>query len=42
VSLSDVELEGLEKVKDMEGWVGDNLIGLTLRVLIRSVHVDVD
>jgi hypothetical protein len=40
--LLDVELKGLEKVKDMEGVVGDDLIGLTSRVLIRSVHVNAD
>jgi carbohydrate-binding DOMON domain-containing protein len=41
VSLLDVELEGLEKVKDMEV-VGDDLIGSTSRVLMRSVRVDTD
>jgi hypothetical protein len=40
VSLLDVELDGFEKVKDMEGWVGDDLIGLISRVLIRSVRVN--
>jgi hypothetical protein len=40
--LSDVELEGLEKVKDMEEFVGDNLIGSTSRVLICSVRVNAD
>jgi hypothetical protein len=42
VSLSDVELDGLEKMKDMEVWFGDDFIGLTLAVLIRSVRVDAD
>jgi hypothetical protein len=37
-----VELKGLEKVKDMEGIVGDDLIGLILRVLIHSVRVNAD
>jgi hypothetical protein len=32
----------LEKVKDMEEVVGDDLIGSTSRVLICSVHVDAD
>jgi hypothetical protein len=41
VSLLDVELEGLEKVKDMEGIFGDDLIGSASRVLIRSAHVSV-
>jgi hypothetical protein len=36
----DVELEGLEKVKDMEGIVGDNLIGSISRVLICSIRVN--
>jgi hypothetical protein len=39
VSLSDVELDGLEKTKDMEDWVGDDFIGLTSVVLIRSIRV---
>jgi hypothetical protein len=38
----EVELDGLEKVKDMEGWIGDDLIGTTSEVLIRSICVDVD
>jgi hypothetical protein len=42
VSLSDVELEGLEKVKDMGGWFGDGLIGSTSRVLMCKVRVDAD
>jgi hypothetical protein len=42
VSLSDVELNGLEKTKDMEGWFGDDFIGLVVVVLIRSTRVDVD
>jgi hypothetical protein len=40
VSLSDVKLDGLEKVKDMEGGFGDDLIDLTSRVLIRRIHAD--
>jgi hypothetical protein len=40
--LLDVELEGLEKVKDMEGFVVDNLVGSISRVLIRSVCVNAD
>jgi hypothetical protein len=38
----DVELDGLEKVKDMGGVVGDDLIGLILRVLIHIACVTVD
>jgi hypothetical protein len=40
VSLLDVELDGLEKVKDMEDQVGDDLIGTTSEVLIRNICVD--
>jgi hypothetical protein len=40
--LSDVELDGLVKVKDMEDWVGDDLGGITSEVLIRSICVGVD
>jgi hypothetical protein len=42
VSLSDVELDGLEKTKDMEDWFGDDFIGLISAVLIRSICVDAD
>jgi hypothetical protein len=42
VSLLDVELDGLEKVKDMEGWVGGDLIGTTSEVLICSTRVNAD
>jgi hypothetical protein len=42
VSLSVVKLDGFEKMKDMEEWVGDDLIGLISRVLIRIVRVDAD
>jgi hypothetical protein len=42
VSLSDVELNGFEKVKDMEEWVGGDLIGSSSRFLIRSVCADID
>jgi hypothetical protein len=38
----DVELEGLEKVKDMEGIVGDDLVGLISRVLICIARVTAD
>jgi hypothetical protein len=42
VSLSGVEFSGREKVKDMEGFVGGDLIGSTLEVLIRSICVNAD
>jgi hypothetical protein len=42
VSLSDVELDGLEKTKDMEDWFGDDFIGSIFVVLIRSTRVDAD
>jgi hypothetical protein len=42
VSLLDVELEGLEKVKDMGEFVGDDLTGSTSRVLIRCARADID
>jgi hypothetical protein len=42
VSLLGVKLDGLEKVKDMGDWVGDDLVGSTLRVLIHSIRVDAD
>jgi hypothetical protein len=42
VSLSDVKLDGLEKVEGMEGWFGDDFIGLILAVLIHIIHVDAD
>jgi hypothetical protein len=42
VSLLGVELDGFEKVNDMEEWFGDDLIGSTLEVLIRSTRVDTD
>jgi hypothetical protein len=42
VSLSDNELEGLEKVKDMEEWGVDDLVGLTLIILMCSVCADTD
>jgi hypothetical protein len=38
----DVELNGLEKMKDMEGIVGNGLISLSSRVLIHSVRVNAD
>jgi hypothetical protein len=40
VSLLDVELEGLEKVKDMGDFAGDDLTDSTSRVLICSAHAD--
>jgi hypothetical protein len=42
VSLLGVELDGFEKVNDMEEWFGDDLIGSTLEVLIRSTRVNAD
>jgi hypothetical protein len=42
VSLLGVEFDGLEKIEDMEDWVGDDLIGTTSEVLICSTRVDVD
>jgi hypothetical protein len=42
VSLSDVELDGLEKMKDMEDRFGDDFIGSIFVVLICSTCVDVD
>jgi hypothetical protein len=42
MSLSDDELEGLEKVKDMGKWGVDDLVGLTLTVLMCSVCADAD
>jgi hypothetical protein len=40
--LSDVELNGLEKTKDMDDWVGDDFIGSISVVLIHSTRVGVD
>jgi hypothetical protein len=40
--LSDVELDGLEKMKDMGDWFGDDFIGSISVVLIRSTRVDAD
>jgi hypothetical protein len=42
VSLSDVELDGLEKTKDMEGVFGDDFIGSIFVVLICSTRADID
>jgi hypothetical protein len=42
VSLLGVEVDGLEKIEDMEDWAGDDLIGTTSEVLIRSIRVNVD
>jgi hypothetical protein len=40
VSLLGVEFDSLEKIEDMEDWVGDDLIGTISEVLIRITHVD--
>jgi hypothetical protein len=42
VSLLFDELLGREKTADMGEEDGDDLIGLTLKVLICSVHADAD
>jgi hypothetical protein len=42
VSLLGVELDGFEKVRDMEDWIGDDLTGLISRLLIHSPRADVN